>query len=67
MSGRISQPMPVAPGEYGQVPESVFRRQIEANFEQTNIEVEDAKGRTSAKSSLAIRRFQFLLMGASSG
>jgi hypothetical protein len=67
MSGRISRPTPVAPAEYSTTDETIFRRQIEQNFQEINSQMLDARSRLGGESSLSLRRFQFLLMGAPGG
>ena len=59
--------MPVATREYEQQNEQVARRTIEQSLQDISSTVEGNTNKTNKDSSLALRRFQFLLMGASSG
>jgi|TARA_R100000482_G_scaffold123859_4_gene74866 hypothetical protein len=62
-----TRPLPVAPLEYLARDEQVTRRTIENSFEDLESKVDANRNKTSKESSLALRRFQFLLMGASNG
>jgi hypothetical protein len=62
-----TRPLPVAPLEYLARDEQITRRTIENSFEDLEAKVDANRNKTSKQSSLAIRRFQFLLMGASNG
>jgi hypothetical protein len=59
--------LPVATREYQQENEQVARRTIEQSLQDISTTVEGNTNKTNKDSSLALRRFQFLLMGASSG
>ena len=59
--------LPVARPEYDSENEQVTRRTIEPALQDGTTLVERNRNKTSKPSSLAIRRFQFLLMGASGG
>ena len=62
-----SQPLPLPREEYEMSEETMFRRTVELVIGDLNtrtIEVEEVR---TTPSSLAQRRYQFLLMGASSG
>ena len=59
--------LPVARPEYDSENEQVTRRTIEQALQDVTTIVEGNRIKTSKPSSLAIRRFQFLLMGASGG
>jgi hypothetical protein len=59
--------LPVATREYQQENEQVARRTIEQSLQDISSTVEGNTNKTNKDSSLALRRFQFLLMGASSG
>jgi len=59
--------LPVATREYEQQNEQVARRTIEQSLQDISSTVEGNTNKTNKNSSLALRRFQFLLMGASSG
>jgi hypothetical protein len=62
-----TRPLPVAPLEYLARDEQITRRTIENSFEDLEAKVDANRNKTSKQSSLAMRRFQFLLMGASNG
>jgi len=59
--------LPVATRDYQQENEQVARRTIEQSLQDISTTVEGNTNKTNKDSSLALRRFQFLLMGASSG
>tara|TARA_Y100000114_G_scaffold31030_1_gene26601 strand:+ start:570 stop:767 length:198 start_codon:yes stop_codon:yes gene_type:complete len=59
--------LPVADSEYSQQNEQVARRSIEQSLQDISTTVEGNTNKTNKDSSLALRRFQFLLMGASNG
>lgn len=59
--------LPVANKEYDQQNEQVARRTIEQSLQDISSTVEGNTNKTNKNSSLALRRFQFLLMGASGG
>ncbi len=59
--------LPVANKEYEQQNEQVARRTIEQSLQDISSTVEGNTNKTNKDSSLALRRFQFLLMGASNG
>ena len=65
MPQSIVSPFPLADGEYNQHNESVTRRSIEQTLQEVKSDVELAKTQGDKDGSLAMRRFQFLLMGAS--
>lgn len=67
MSASAVQPLPVPQSEYDQENERVARRQIEQNMSEVNDRIHNAVSRYSGQSSLSLRRFQFLLMGAPGG
>jgi|TARA_R100001015_G_C4618880_1_gene175454 hypothetical protein len=56
--------LPVADSEYNQQNEQVARRSIEQSLQDISTTVEGNTNKTNKDSSLALRRFQFLLMGA---
>ena len=60
-------PLPVANSDYEQQNEQVTRRTIEQSLQDISTTVEGNTNKTNKDSSLALRRFQFLLMGASNG
>lgn len=59
--------LPVARPEYDSENEQVTRRTIEQALQDMTSVVEGNRNKTNKLSSLALRRFQFLLMGASGG
>jgi hypothetical protein len=59
--------LPVASMDYEQQNEQVARRTIEQSLQDIASTVEGNTNKTNKDSSLALRRFQFLLMGASNG
>ncbi len=65
MPSRRSVPLPVPTTEYAQENEALTRRTIEFAFQTLENDVELAKTQGDKTGSLAMRRFQFLLMGAS--
>lgn len=62
-----SRPLPVASIQYDAENEQISRRTIENSFQDLEAKVDGNTTKTNKPSSLALRRFQFLLMGASSG
>lgn len=62
-----NQPLPVAPQQYERVNEQTARRTIEQNVQDVSSRLEQSIRKIDKPSSLAIRRFQFLLMGAGNG
>ena len=62
-----SRPLPVETPSYDPSNEQSTRRTIEQSFQDLDSKVEANTSKTSKPSSLALRRFQFLLMGASGG
>ena len=65
MPQSIVSPLPLADGEYNQHNEATTRRSIEQTLQEVKADVELAKTQGDKDGSLAMRRFQFLLMGAS--
>jgi len=59
--------LPVSTREYDSQNEQVTRRTIEQALQDINAQVEGNTQKTNKDSSLALRRFQFLLMGAGNG
>jgi hypothetical protein len=57
-------PLPVAPEEYESHNEATTRLTIEQSFQDVKNDVVLAKTQGDKDGSLAMRRFQFLLMGA---
>lgn len=62
-----SRPLPVSTPEYDSSNEQAMRRTVEQSFQDLESKVDSNTSKTSKPSSLALRRFQFLLMGASNG
>ena len=65
MTARRNTPMPLPRQEYDYENEAVFRRTIEFTFQTVENDVQLAKTQGDKDGSLAMRRFQFLLMGDS--
>ena len=59
--------LPVANPDYEQQNEQVTRRTIEQSLQDISTTVEGNTNKTNKDSALALRRVQFLLMGASNG
>lgn len=59
--------LPVAQAEYDRENEQITRRSIEQSLQDANANIEGNRDKTNKLSSLALRRFQFLLMGAGNG
>jgi hypothetical protein len=56
-----------APQEYQEYDESMSRRTIEQNFEDVSSDIHAVKIQADSDSSLSLRKYQFLLLGASNG
>tara|TARA_R100001163_G_scaffold64112_1_gene57583 strand:+ start:674 stop:877 length:204 start_codon:yes stop_codon:yes gene_type:complete len=56
-----------APPEYQQHDEGISRRTIEQNFEDVSTDMNAQKQYIDKDASLALRKYQFLLLGASNG
>ena len=56
-----------APPEYEAFDESMSRKTIEQNFDDVSSDINAAKTQTDKDSSLSLRKYQFLLLGASNG
>jgi hypothetical protein len=56
-----------APSEYEEADESVSRRTIEQNFQDVGSDIHSVKVQADRDSSLSLRKYQFLLLGASNG
>ena len=61
----VKTPLPIATPEYDQLNEGNTRRTLEFALANADNEIEIAKTQSDKTGSLALRRFQFLLMGAS--
>ena len=58
-------PLPIPQAQYDMLNESITRKTIEDALNQHQVEITAAKTQGDKEGSLAMRRFQFLLMGAS--
>jgi hypothetical protein len=67
MATRRTIPLPSTTQEYVEENEAVTRRTIEFTFQTLENDIGLAKTQGDKPGSLAMRRFQFLLMGASGG
>ena len=56
-----------APHEYEEYDESMSRRTIEQNFQDVSSDIHSVKVQADRDSSLSLRKYQFLLLGASNG
>ena len=56
-----------APYEYEEYDESMSRRTIEQNFQDVSSDIHSVKIQADRDSSLSLRKYQFLLLGASNG
>tara|TARA_R100001377_G_scaffold39098_2_gene21813 strand:- start:1139 stop:1336 length:198 start_codon:yes stop_codon:yes gene_type:complete len=65
MSGTRTNPLPIPLLEYDQEEEAITRRTLEFTLDQIENDIVLAKSQGDKTGSLAMRRFQFLLMGAS--
>tara|TARA_R100000544_G_C2221583_1_gene57905 strand:+ start:771 stop:968 length:198 start_codon:yes stop_codon:yes gene_type:complete len=65
MSGSKTTPLPIPKVDYDQQEEAFTRRTIELTIDQMENDIVLAKSQGDKIGSLAMRRFQFLLMGAS--
>jgi hypothetical protein len=59
--------LPVAPQEYDRTNEQTTRRTVEQNAQDIEARLDRSIRKIDKLSSLSIRRFQFLLMGAGNG
>tara|TARA_R110002110_G_scaffold38628_2_gene125809 strand:+ start:2147 stop:2344 length:198 start_codon:yes stop_codon:yes gene_type:complete len=65
MSGTRTTPLPIPRLDYDQQEEALTRRILELAMDQIENDIVLAKSQGDKTGSLAMRRFQFLLMGAS--
>jgi|TARA_R110000796_G_C14513266_1_gene430088 hypothetical protein len=65
MSGTRTTPLPIPRPDYDQQEEASTRRILELAIDQIENDIVLAKSQGDKTGSLAMRRFQFLLMGAS--
>ena len=56
-----------APQEYEEYDESMSRRTIEQNFQDVSSDIHSVKVQADRDASLSLRKYQFLLLGASNG
>ena len=56
-----------APQEYEAFDESMSRRTIEQNFDDVSTDINGVKTQADKDSALSLRKYQFLLLGASNG
>ena len=57
----------VAPREYEQGDENLSRQIIDQNFQDVSSDVHSVKTQSNKDASLSLRKYQFLLLGASNG
>ena len=67
MTLKTYRPLNSAPLEYEERDESISRRTIEQNFQDVSSDIYAAKTKDDKDASLALRKYQFLLLGASNG
>jgi len=67
MSIKVYRPLNRAPHEYEEYDESMSRRTIEQNFQDVSSDIHAVKIQADKDSSLSLRKYQFLLLGASNG
>ena len=65
MTTRRETPLPLARQDYNYENEALLRRTLEFTFQTFENDIQLAKTQGDKDGSLAMRRFQFLLMGAS--
>ena len=61
----LEQPLPIPDAEYRQENEAYTRRTLELALNRVENDINIAKTQGDKQGSLAMRRYQFLLMGAS--
>lgn len=59
--------LPTTLPQYNEVNESISRKATEQYLQDLRNDIIENRNKTNGVSSLALRRFQFLLMGASNG
>ena len=67
MSIKMYRALNRAPQEYEEYDESMSRRTIEQNFQDVSTDIHSVKIQADKDSSLSLRKYQFLLLGASNG
>jgi len=67
MTIKTYRPLNRALEEYQEYDESMSRRTIEQNFQDVSSDIHAVKVQADKDSSLSLRKYQFLLLGASNG
>jgi hypothetical protein len=67
MTQKTYLPMPGSPQQYGPQEEQTFRRTVEQNFKEVAADVSNLESADAPNISKAMRKYQFLFMGASNG
>jgi len=62
-----NRPLPVAASQYDPTNEQTTRRAVEQNIQDVDAKLDRSIDKSDKLSSLSLRRFQFLLMGAGNG
>lgn len=63
----VDKKLPTPVATYDPQNENIMRRQVEQNFRDIRNDMAAMSAHTDKATSLALRRFQFLLMGAKNG
>jgi hypothetical protein len=64
MAGKVPLTLPIPAPDYSSLNESITRRTLELEIQELRSELLRAKTQSDSVGSLAMRKFQFLLMGA---
>ena len=67
MTIKTYRPLNRATEEYQEYDEGMSRRTIEQNFQDVSSDIHAVKVQADRDSSLSLRKYQFLLLGASNG
>ena len=67
MTSKTYRSLNRATEEYQEYDESMSRRTIEQNFQDVSSDIHAVKIQADKDSSLSLRKYQFLLLGASNG
>ena len=67
MTLKTNRPISIAPKEYEQDDENLSRQAIDQNFQDVSSDVHSIKTQSNKDASLSLRKYQFLLLGASNG
>ena len=67
MTLKTYRALDVAPSEYDETNESLSRKTVEENFKDVSSDIQSVKTQSDKDSSLSLRKYQFLLLGASNG